>query len=105
VQDDLFDDEVDPATAPEASTAWTGDAPVTDNPAATTRSVPPTWRPGQDVEHTDYGQGWVWGSGAGLVTVRFEHRTSPPGPVYTFAVDDPALAACDPLPLRRSPPA
>ena len=27
----------------------------------------------------------------GRVTVRFETRDTPPGPVRTFAVDDPAL--------------
>ncbi|MEI8408979.1 MULTISPECIES: DNA polymerase IV [unclassified Kribbella] len=48
--------------------------------------------PGQDVEHPDYGRGWVWGSGLGRVTVRFETADTPPGPVRTFSVDDPALA-------------
>ena len=48
--------------------------------------------PGQDVEHPDYGRGWVWGSGLGRVTVRFETADTPPGPVRTFAVDDSALA-------------
>ena len=50
-----------------------------------------TWRPGADVEHDDHGRGWVWGSGLGRVTVRFETRETPPGPVRTFSVDDPAL--------------
>jgi DNA polymerase-4 len=49
------------------------------------------WQPGSDVEHDQYGQGWVWGSGLGRVTVRFETKDSPPGPVRTFAADDPAL--------------
>ncbi|TCO51216.1 DNA polymerase-4 [Kribbella antiqua] len=48
--------------------------------------------PGQDVVHPDHGRGWVWGSGLGRVTVRFETADSPPGPVRTFAVDDPALS-------------
>jgi DNA polymerase IV len=52
--------------------------------------------PGQDVEHPDYGRGWVWGSGLGRVTVRFETADTPPGPVRTFAVDDPALATVAP---------
>ncbi|MGW6276289.1 DNA polymerase IV [Kribbella sp. NPDC055071] len=47
--------------------------------------------PGQDVAHPDYGHGWVWGSGRGRVTVRFETAQTPPGPVRTFAVDDPLL--------------
>ena len=44
-----------------------------------------------DVHHDDHGDGWVWGSGLGRVTVRFETRDSPPGPVMTFPADDPAL--------------
>ncbi|MFF0343284.1 DNA polymerase IV [Kribbella sp. NPDC004875] len=49
------------------------------------------FHPGQDVAHPDHGRGWVWGSGRGRVTVRFETADTPPGPVKTFAVDDPAL--------------
>ncbi|NIK59728.1 DNA polymerase IV [Kribbella shirazensis] len=49
------------------------------------------FHPGQDVEHPDHGRGWVWGSGRGRVTVRFETADTPPGPVRTFSVDDPAL--------------
>jgi DNA polymerase IV len=49
------------------------------------------WPPGLDVEHDQHGRGWVWGSGLGRVTVRFETRLTPPGPVRTFAADDPAL--------------
>jgi DNA polymerase IV len=49
------------------------------------------WPPGTDVEHDQHGRGWVWGSGLGRVTVRFETRETPPGPVRTFAYDDPAL--------------
>ncbi len=44
-----------------------------------------TWLPGADVVHATYGPGWVWGSGRGRVTVRFETRDTPPGPVRTFA--------------------
>ena len=49
------------------------------------------WYPGQDVHHTEHGDGWVWGAGLGRVTVRFETRETPPGPVHTFAEDDAAL--------------
>ncbi|MFT4297279.1 MAG: DNA polymerase IV [Micropruina sp.] len=49
------------------------------------------YRPGADVVHDDHGPGWVWGSGLGRVTVRFETAHTGPGPVRTFAVDDPAL--------------
>jgi DNA polymerase-4 len=51
----------------------------------------PRWVAGADIEHDDHGRGWVWGSGRGRVTVRFETRNTPPGPVRTFAIDDPAL--------------
>ncbi len=46
---------------------------------------------GADAEHDNYGRGWVWGSGRDQVTIRFESRNTPPGPVRTFAIDDPAL--------------
>jgi DNA polymerase-4 len=54
------------------------------------------WLPGVDVEHEDYGRGWVWGAGLGRVTVRFETRDTPPGPVRTFAAEDPKLRRVDP---------
>jgi DNA polymerase-4 len=44
-----------------------------------------------DVVHTEHGAGWVWGSGVGRVTVRFETAGTGPGPVRTFRMDDPAL--------------
>jgi DNA polymerase-4 len=80
IQDELFADE------PEAE-------PTGPEPSA----LPETGRqrvfaPGADVVHADLGPGWVWGSGRGVVTVRFETRETPPGPVRSFAVDDPALA-------------
>jgi DNA polymerase-4 len=53
------------------------------------RSQP--YRPGDDVAHDDLGPGWVWGAGLGKVTVRFETKDTPPGPVRTFFIDDPRL--------------
>jgi DNA polymerase-4 len=44
-----------------------------------------------DVVHARHGQGWVWGSGVGRVTVRFETAETAPGPVRTFRMDDPEL--------------
>jgi DNA polymerase-4 len=58
--------------------------------------LPTVWRPGQDVRHDEHGAGWVWGSGLGLVTVRFEGPRTPPGPVRTFAAGDPLLHAAEP---------
>ncbi|WP_091527512.1 DNA polymerase IV [Microlunatus soli] len=49
------------------------------------------WPPGADVVHDEHGPGWVWGAGLGRVTVRFETAATPPGPVRTFADDDPGL--------------
>ena len=51
----------------------------------------PGWRPGEDVEHDSHGRGWVWGSGRGRVTVRFETAETGPGPVHTFPSDDEHL--------------
>lgn len=84
--------------APEG-VSWTGGRLAGTPPAATTGVGPaarvgpdaPVWRPGQDVVHAELGAGWVWGSGRGRVTVRFEGPGTPPGPVRTFPVDDPAL--------------
>ncbi|QIK76308.1 DNA polymerase IV [Nocardioides piscis] len=51
-----------------------------------------TYWPGMDVVHDEMGPGWVWGSGRGVVTVRFETAHTPPGPVRSYSVDDPALS-------------
>lgn len=57
-----------------------------------------TWAPGMDVLHDEMGAGWVWGSGSGVVTVRFETATTGPGPVRSYRTDDPRLH-------RPAPPA
>jgi DNA polymerase-4 len=64
-----------------------------------------TWAPGMDVEHTELGRGWVWGSGRGVVTVRFETAESPEGPVRSFPEDEPALSAWVPEDSPEAPPA
>ena len=46
---------------------------------------PSPWRVGDDVTHRDLGHGWVQGAGHGVVTVRFETRSSGPGPARTFS--------------------
>ena len=56
-----------------------------------------TWLTGTDVVHPDLGHGWVQGSGHGVVTVRFETRTSGIGPVRTFEVATSDLRVGDPL--------
>ena len=91
IQEDLFAD-VGGAPADDATTdAGAADiAPAQDAEPARR----PGWTPGADVEHDEHGPGWVWGSGLGRVTVRFETRTSGPGPVRTFGVEDPQLHRC-----------
>ena len=90
-QDDLFS---------TAAPAWPGPGPAEPVPADPEPAEPPPasaqWRPGQDVHHDEHGAGWVWGSGLGRVTVRFEGPRTPPGPVRTFAVDDPRLRPAEP---------
>jgi DNA polymerase-4 len=91
VQEDLFDGagaggepigvDEDDEPGPEAPSAPT---------AGVTRSAR-RWPPGADVRHAEHGLGWVWGAGAGRVTVRFETAGTAPGPVRTFRDDDPAL--------------
>jgi len=57
------------------------------------------WLPGDDVRHEVLGRGWVWGSGHGRVTVRFESRLTGVGPVRTLKVGDPMLSHVPPLPM------
>jgi DNA polymerase-4 len=80
VQEDLFWD-------PDAAET-DDDEDTPDPPLARARGL---WLPGMDVVHTDHGRGWVWGSGRSVVTVRFETAETGPGPVRSFAVDDPDL--------------
>jgi DNA polymerase-4 len=98
IQEDLFgetvDDQVDSREhdpEPEAPST----AGAKQSPGSATRA----WAPGMDVEHTSMGRGWVWGSGRGVVTVRFETAETGPGPVRSFPVDDADLK-----PWRPGPP-
>jgi DNA polymerase IV len=86
-QDDLFErDDADLPVLPPAPEA----------------SGPVAWRPGQDVVHAEHGRGWVQGSGAGRVTVRFETRDSGPGRVRTLRLDDAGLSPAEPEPYAPS---
>jgi DNA polymerase IV len=53
------------------------------------------WRVGDDVAHRDLGHGWVQGAGHGVVTVRFETRSSGPGQAQTFPADIADLASAN----------
>ncbi|CAN5383678.1 DNA polymerase IV [soil metagenome] len=83
IQDDLFgesEDAAEPAETPEL--------PEIDVAALRRTSA---WGAGQDVVHDEMGRGWVWGSGRGVVTVRFETAETPAGPVRSYPIDDAAL--------------
>ncbi len=86
---DAADDESPHLDSQAAST------PVAARPAPARRPAPPPsaprWEPGADVVHEQRGRGWVWGSGRGRVTVRFETRDTEPGPVCTFDHLEPRL--------------
>ncbi|MGZ4478961.1 MAG: DNA polymerase IV [Nocardioidaceae bacterium] len=92
IQEDLFA-EYDEEAAAEAEAQ--ADAEVEALAAAALERVtrPRQWAPGMDVVHAEHGPGWVWGSGIGRVTVRFETAETGPGPVHTFRADDPDLSA------------
>jgi DNA polymerase-4 len=95
VQEELFGPEDEAAHAGDVMGAGdAGAAPTPDQPAPEPVPADPTggFRPGMDVIHEEHGRGWVWGAGKGVVTVRFETADTPPGPVRSFTVDDPALA-------------
>lgn len=90
-QEELFDLDGGSATTAGETTV-----------AAPVRRVrlPGQYGPGAEVEHPQYGRGWVWGSGLGRVTVRFETRHTGIGPVRTFRTDDEQLThATAPLPM------
>ncbi|MBL1100726.1 DNA polymerase IV [Streptomyces coffeae] len=104
-QEDLFAQAAQAAheALEDAEAAPGGEGPETAGPgpeeAAEHTGAPRRWLPGVDVRHSEFGAGWVQGSGVGRVTVRFETPWSEPGRVRTFAVDDPALEPGEPLPL------
>ena len=55
------------------------------------------WQVGDDVSHPQFGHGWVQGAGHGVVSVRFETRSSGAGLMRTFAIETADLTAADPL--------
>ena len=57
----------------------------------------PAWRVGDDVVHTTYGHGWIQGAGHGVMTVRFETRSTGRGPVHTFPDDTPGIDRANPV--------
>ena len=67
-------------------------------PSTVARHSHTLYRPGDDVIHETHGLGWVWGTGLGRVTVRFETASTGPGKIYTFTLDDPHLKPSPVLP-------
>ncbi len=88
IQEDLFADEND-AFGQGDEDAVPDEASEAAIEAASRRRA---WAPGMDVVHEHHGPGWVWGSGRGVVTVRFETAETEPGRVLSFPADDPLLA-------------
>lgn len=106
LQDQLFElEDVGPGTSTTAAgtqvvaASEEGDADGDDVSDLTGRQDR-RWSPGLDVEHEVHGRGWIWGSGLGRVTVRFETWQTGPGPVRTFSTEDPSLIRVEPLPYR-----
>ncbi|MEJ5920598.1 DNA polymerase IV [Corynebacterium sp. H78] len=63
----------------------------------TFRATDSTWLPTSDVHHAEYGHGWVQGAGHGIVSVRFESRSTGPGRMRSLKEDDPNLQPCTPI--------
>lgn len=66
-------------------------------PPAEPGPAAPLWRIGDDVAHTQFGHGWVQGAGHGVMTARFETRSTGAGSARTFADDDPAVTHANPV--------
>jgi DNA polymerase IV len=104
IQEDLFeqyddgaptsDPDGDPDGVPDGDPDGDPDRDPSGDPGADVDALTRArrWAPGMDVVHAVHGAGWVWGSGVGRVTVRFETAETGPGPVRTFRADDPELA-------------
>lgn len=97
-QEELFFDADDPT--PEVTEQAPRSAPV----MRRRHGRQDAWLPGLEVEHAEYGRGWVWGAGHGVVTVRFETRQSGVGPVRSLRADDPALHPAELLPMAWQVP-
>jgi DNA polymerase IV len=92
-QESLFPDLELMAEDPENQASDTRLPPTVTDLAAT----PPAWRIGDDVTHTEYGHGWIQGAGHGVMTVRFETRSTGAGSVRTFPDDTPDITRANPV--------
>jgi DNA polymerase-4 len=95
-QESLFPDlDLPPATA-EAN-HQDDDIAATMRAALLSGHDSSAWRIGDDVVHRDFGYGWVQGAGHGVVTVRFETRSSGAGQARTFPIDTGDLNVANPV--------
>ena len=99
VQEDLFGETTDEDDQDETGAS---DEPPEEPQLPEPRGGARRWSPGMDVVHAEMGKGWVWGSGRGVVTVRFETAETPAGPVRSYPEDDPDLSAWAPAPTAES---
>ena len=99
-QESLFPDLDQALEASAGASGATGNGDVSGPALAPTPSVeqpPAAWRVGDDVTHVVHGHGWVQGAGHGVMTVRFETRSSGPGPVHTMPHDTPDVRRANPV--------
>ena len=89
---------VDSDELANASTEADAEQPEFDGaPTDASHTETSVWPATIDVYHPEYGHGWVQGSGHGVVSVRFETRTTGKGLVRSFPVDTPELIPADPI--------
>jgi DNA polymerase IV len=93
-QESLFPDLELTMPDADAGTATASVEPDVATPAAGDSMV---WRVGDDVTHHGLGHGWVQGAGHGVVTVRFETRSSGPGPARTFESGTGEIISANPV--------
>ena len=102
IQEELFDDwslEADADAGHERASPDLAEELVAQRSPATSAGGTPA----MDVVHAEHGPGWVWGSGVGRVTVRFETAETGPGPVRTFARTTPRCTGGSCRARSRSP--
>lgn len=66
-------------------------------PSADAAPAAAVWQVGDDVVHAVHGHGWIQGAGHGVMTVRFETRSTGPGQSRTLPIDDDAVTRADPV--------
>ena len=93
-QESLFTDLELAAPEPEAHHSVETATEAMFAPAPDAEASP--WRVGDDVAHREFGHGWVQGAGHGVVTVRFETRSTGPGQARTFPAGTDDLERANP---------